>query len=111
MADLLIRNVRPFGGATVDVLIQGAAIVEIAASGLSVPDGAAVEDGAGALLLPGLIEGHAHLDKTLWGGPWYRNAIGPTRNDRIENERLYRRDGAHDAEVRSLKLALAYLGN
>ena len=68
MSNLLIRDVRPFGGATVDVLIQDGTIGRIA-HGITTPAGTVLEDGAGALLLPGLIEGHAHLDKTLWGGP------------------------------------------
>ena len=114
MADLLIRNVhpigRPLGGETADVLIRGGTIAGIGPD-LAAPEGARVEEGGGALLLPGLIEGHAHLDKTLWGGPWYRNAVGPERNDRIENERAFRRHGGHDAAARSLGLARAYLAN
>ncbi len=110
MTDLLIRDVRPFGGAATDVLVQDGVIRRIA-PGLGAPNGATVLEGRNALLLPGLIEGHAHLDKTLWGGPWYRNAVGPSRDDRIANERHYRRDGAHDADAGSLRLARAYLAN
>ncbi|MSP02387.1 MAG: cytosine deaminase [Acetobacteraceae bacterium] len=110
MTDLVIRDVRPFGGDAVDVLVHDDLIAGIAA-GLNAPPGAAIEHGHNALLLPGLVEGHTHLDKTLWGGSWYRNEIGPTRNDRIENERAFRRDGSHDAATRSLALARAYIAH
>ena len=70
-----------------------------------------VIDGAQALLLPGLVEGHAHLDKTLWGQAWYRNDVGPSRLDRILNERSWRRGGNHDAASSALALAGAYLAN
>lgn len=110
MPALLIRNVRPMGGAAVDILFDNGVIAALG-PGLATPAGAVVEDGAGALALPGLIEGHAHLDKTLWGGPWYRNAVGPTRMDRIVNERLHRADGKHDAGPYALALAHAYLAN
>src|SRR3954454_12083068 len=110
MTDLMIRDVRPHGGAAVDVLVHDDAIIRIA-PGLKAPAGATVLDGQNALLLPGLIEGHGHLDKTRWGLPWRRNAIGPTGDERIAHEREYRRDGAHDAEGGSLRLARAYLAN
>ena len=42
-------------------------------------------------MLPGLIESHVHLDKTLWGLPWQPNTAGPRLADRIENERRIRR--------------------
>jgi len=57
---------------------------------LAAPVGAVIENGHNALLLPGLVEGHAHLDKTVWGGPWYCNEVGPDRMDRINNERAWR---------------------
>jgi imidazolonepropionase-like amidohydrolase len=45
-----------------DVLVEGPRIVEIATQlGRSARDGARVIDGTGATLLPGLIDGHAHL--------------------------------------------------
>ena len=110
MADLLIRDVRPLGGDTVDVLVCDGTIARIAST-IPALAGAVIEDGQGAILLPGLIEGHGHLDKTVWGGPWHRNQIGPTRDERIENERIFRRDGTHDAAARSLGLAKAYIAH
>src|SRR5262249_10183719 len=44
----------------------------------------------GCLLLPGLVDAHLHLDKTLLGGPWRANLAADTVADRIENERRLR---------------------
>jgi cytosine deaminase len=57
------------------------------------PVGAATHgiDLGGALLLPPLVDGHIHLDKTLLGLPWIPNqAAGNTVADRIEAERKVR---------------------
>lgn len=110
MTTRLLRRVRPLGAGPVDLLVQGGKIAAISPT-IPTPPEAVVENCGGALLLPGLVEGHAHLDKTLWGGPWYRNEVGPTRHDRIENERAWRATGQHDAEARSLGLARAYLAS
>jgi len=107
---LLLREVRPGGADPVDVLVQGARIAAVGA-GLPVPPGAVVEEGGGALLLPGLVEGHTHLDKTLWGLPWYRNEVGTRLVDRIDNERAFRHASGHDAAAQSLALARAFLAN
>ncbi|MFC7739817.1 amidohydrolase family protein [Nocardiopsis composta] len=45
------------------------------------------EDAAGRLVVPGFVDGHAHLDKTLWGGPWVPNAAGPGLAGRIAHGR------------------------
>jgi len=109
MTDLLLRNVRPYGRAPVDVLVRDGFIATMAAG---IPaDGVIVEDGMGGLLLPGLIEGHTHLDKTLWGLPWYRNAVGPRLEDRIDNERAFRAASGHDAAAASRRLAEAFLAS
>ena len=48
-------------------------------------------DLGGALVLPPLVDGHIHLDKTLLGLPWIANqAAGNTVADRIEAERKVR---------------------
>ena len=63
-----------------------------------------VEEGGGALLPPGLVEGHAHPDKTTWGSSWYVNDVGSALTDRIDNERDWRAASGHDAHVHSQAL-------
>ena len=108
MTSLLIRDVRPAGGALLDVLVQGGRIASLGPA-LQAPPGCAIEEGGGALLLPGLVEGHTHLDKTLWGMDWYRNEVGTRLVDKIDNERAFRHASGHDAAGQSLALARAFL--
>jgi cytosine/creatinine deaminase len=88
-AALLIKNGRPLGGTPVDILIHGGKIAEIGAN-LAAP-GATVEDAGGDLVLPGLVEAHTHLDKSLWGMGWRPNDAGPRLIDKIDNERRLKR--------------------
>lgn len=108
MNDLLLRNVRPMGEAACDVWIRQGRIAAMG-PGLQVPTGTAEIDGQHALLLPGLVESHTHLDKTMWGMPWYRNEVGAQLTDRIDNERRWRAATGHDARAQSLALAKAFL--
>lgn len=85
-ASLLLRNVRPYAGPAVDMLIENGKISRIAA-GIEAPAGVAIEDGRGEIVIPGLVEAHTHLDKSLWGLPWYTNEVGPKLLDKIDNER------------------------
>lgn len=109
-SDLLIRNVRPLGAGIADVLVRAGRIAAVGPD-LDAPAQARVEEGGGALLLPGLVEGHTHLDKTMWGLDWYRNEVGPNLIDKIDNEREFRHASGHDAGVQSLALARAFLAN
>jgi cytosine deaminase len=86
LSALLLKSVRPWGAETCDVRIADGRIVEIAAE-LSAGGGGETFDGAGCLLLPGLVNAHTHIDKTLWGQAWHSHRAGPTVMDRIENER------------------------
>ena len=81
-ADLLVRSVRPMGGELTDILINGGRISCGPATA-----GVPVLNGGGRIALPGLVEAHTHLDKSLLGRPWYRNEVGPRLIDKIENER------------------------
>ena len=111
MSDLLIRNVRDVSGrapALCDVRIK-AGLIDAIGPSLHAEPGVAIEDGKGALLLPGLVEGHTHLDKTMWGMDWYVNEVGPELRDRIDNERALRARSGHDAAAQSYRLALAFL--
>lgn len=107
-SSLLITNVRLPDGTPVDIAVSDGRIEEI---GPNLQRGADVvrENGEGALVLPGFVEGHTHLDKTNWGLPWYRNEVGPRLIDRIENERSWRASTGHDAGAQSLALARAFL--
>ena len=86
---LLVRNGRPMGGPACDILIRDGRMVEIAPA-IVAPD-ARIEDVAGALVLPGLVEAHAHLDKSLWGMGWRPNDAGPRLIDKVDNERMLKR--------------------
>lgn len=87
--DLLIRDARPMGGARADILVRGGRIARIAPA-IDAP-GVAVEDAGGALALPGLVEAHTHLDKTLLGMGWHPHSAGPRLIDKIDHERGLKR--------------------
>ena len=82
MSNLVIRNVRPMGGETTSVTIRDG---RIAGYGQTIEDRVETVDGGGAILIPGLVEAHTHMDKTLLGMGWYRNEVGPRLIDKIEN--------------------------
>lgn len=121
MTILDIRNARALDGTPVDVRVEDGRIAAIGASlpPVSPPsapsasplaaDGVTRIDARGALLLPGLVESHTHLDKTVWGMPWYVNECGSRLIDRIDNERRWRAESGHDAGAASLALGRAFL--
>lgn len=89
MTDLLLRGGRPWGyDGPADILVRGGAIGRIGPD----LDAQAVEavDVAGRVVLPGLVEAHCHLDKTLYGGSWVPHSAGEALSDRIANERRRR---------------------
>lgn len=105
MTDLLIQNVQPRQGSTIDLLISGG---RIQASGTSLRPNSpetTVIDAEGCLLFPGFVDSHTHLDKTLVGLNWYRHEVGPALIDKIENERKLRRERAIDPHVQSMRQA------
>ncbi|HEY1328532.1 MAG TPA: amidohydrolase family protein [Casimicrobiaceae bacterium] len=89
--DLLLRSVRVWGGGVADVAIGAGRIAALREPGSDLAANQIV-DASGALALPGLVDAHAHLDKTLWGMPWHSHGAGPTVLDRIENERRVLRE-------------------
>ena len=105
--DLLLRNVRPWGADPADILIVDGKIAQIGA-GLS-PGDLPVEDGGGAILLPGLIEAHTHLDKSLWGMGWRPHQAGPRLIDKIETERRLKSEWNIDPKRQSERQALLSL--
>ncbi|WP_335989800.1 amidohydrolase [Glycomyces sp. MUSA5-2] len=87
MTDLLLRNGRPWTpGLPLDLADIAITDGRIAAVGpdldLEAPQ---VIDLEGAIVLPGLVDAHCHLDKTMFGGPWTPNTGGRTLEGRIRN--------------------------
>lgn len=104
MSDLILRNIRPRGEAETDLLIRDGIIV---AHGRQ-PDlpGVAVEDGKGAILWPGLVEAHTHLDKNLLGMGWHVNNRAAVLQGRIDYERENRVALGIDPYRQSMRHAL-----
>ena len=102
-AHILIRDIRPLGADPTDILVKNGRIAELGPN-LSAPN-ATVVDGEGRLVFPGFVDAHAHIDKTLIGLGWYRNEVGPTLLDKIDNERALRRERGIDSHVQSGRIA------
>ncbi|WP_027348904.1 amidohydrolase family protein [Halotalea alkalilenta] len=107
MNDLLLKSVRPWGDESVDLLIRDGRIAAMAPD--LTADGVKVIDGQGHIALPGLVDAHTHLDKSLLGWPWYRNEVGAQLLDKIDNERQVRQALGLDAQVQSMRHALRAL--
>ncbi|WP_376096231.1 amidohydrolase family protein [Roseomonas sp. CCTCC AB2023176] len=105
---LLVRGVRPWGGAEADIRVEGGRITAVGA-GLAAPEGARVIEGAGRIAIPGLVEAHTHLDKNMLGLPWYRNEVGPRLIDKIDNERLNKRRLGIEPGTQSMRQAVRSL--
>ncbi|MET3577210.1 cytosine/adenosine deaminase-related metal-dependent hydrolase [Mesorhizobium robiniae] len=81
----ILKNVRPWGEAATDVTVATGRIAQVGPA--TVWNGAKAVDGGGAILLPGFVEAHTHLDKTLYGMAWNPNNVGSTLVEKITNER------------------------
>src|SRR5579883_1607315 len=99
----LANATLPDGGRA-DLRIENGRIAEIAAAGLAVSPGAERIDLGGALLLPGLVDGHIHLDKTLLGLPFQPHRRGDTVAERIAREKELRRELRYALEERAGRL-------
>jgi cytosine deaminase len=106
--DLLLLDVRPAGGPTTDIVVRDGSI---AAVGKRPADweGPTV-DGLGALLLPGLVDGHAHVDKSRLGLPWRPFSAGEGIAALIANEREHR-DQIPPAVEAATTVLEAYVAN
>lgn len=104
MSQTLLRNVRPLGSDTTDILITDGRIQSVGPGLPASPDATEI-DAQNRLIFPGFVDAHAHMDKTLLGLGWYRYEVGPNLIDRIENERRLRRERPTDARVQSSRQA------
>lgn len=108
--NLILRNVRPLGAEVTDVSIRAGRIDKIGAT-LPTDPRTPEEQGHGAILLPGLVDAHTHLDKTLWGMGWRAHQAGPSLLDKIETERRLRSEWDIDPYRQSMRQALLSLGH
>jgi len=90
MARSVLVNVRPWGGPASDVTIEDGTITAVRPTASPTPTEGTVLDGRGRLALPGLVNAHAHLDKSWWGRPWVPYGGEPTTQGRIAHERAHR---------------------
>jgi len=90
---MLLRNVRPWGNPATDLLIEDGLIRAIG-DNLPLAPTATLYDGQHQLLLPALVNAHAHIDKNLFGRPWHANQTPEPRRirDYVDNERHLRRE-------------------
>jgi len=96
---LFVANLRLADGSAADLLIEAGRIASIG-PGLTPPAGAEVIEAEGRLLLPALVDGHVHLDKTLIGLPFIPHIPGDTVAKRIAAERKLRREINTPVEAR-----------
>ena len=83
-------NVSLGDGSIVDIVMRDGVIADVS-PGAAAPVPAALRiQGDRFLVLPGLVDGHTHLDKTLVGLPWMPHQAGPERMSRIEEEKKLR---------------------
>ncbi|MEZ4728875.1 MAG: amidohydrolase family protein [Caldilineaceae bacterium] len=107
----LVRNVRPGGGTPIDLLLADGYIAQMAPT--ITPDATTtVLEGHNQLLLPGLVNAHAHIDKNLLGHPWHKNQTPEPRRirDYVDNERRLRRElglSARTQSAREVRSAIA----
>lgn len=85
--DAFLVNCRLADGRLVDIGISAGKIAAVGEDAAALSNSAPALDIGGDLALPGLVDGHLHLDKTLTGMPWMGHSAGPTRMSRIETDK------------------------
>jgi cytosine deaminase len=102
---IILSNATLPDGRRADILIENGRIAAIAAvGGATVPGAAERLDLAGALLTPGFVDGHIHLDKTLLGLPFQPHRRGATVAERIAREKELRRELRYPVRERARRL-------
>src|SRR5262245_32393147 len=98
---IVLSDARLADGRRVDLRIERGVIAEIGSAG---GIAGTTIDLAGALLVPGFIDGHIHLDKTLLGLPFQAHRGGDSVAERIAREKEIRRELGYPVEDRARNL-------
>jgi cytosine/adenosine deaminase-related metal-dependent hydrolase len=111
LASLLVRNARIHGAGPVDVEVREGRIAAVSGSAAAVPADPAtpVLDAGGGLLLPTLVDGHCHPDKTTWGAPWVSRTPAETLEDLILSDVALQVSQETSVRERSRDLLAAYV--
>jgi cytosine/creatinine deaminase len=104
VTSIVLSNARLLNGGRAEIRIDNERIVAIVAEGETVPGPAESIDLDGALLTPGFVDGHIHLDKTLLGLPFQPHRPGATVAARIAREKELRRELRYPVEERARRL-------
>ena len=105
LSPLVITNALAPGGAPTELFVQDGRIAALGpGASNSAPPDAERFDAKGRLILPGLVEGHVHLDKTFVGLPFIPHIEGATIADRIAAEKSLRRSVPASIEARGGRL-------
>jgi cytosine deaminase len=110
MTRALLANALLADGRRADVLIDGAIIAGIDEPGANSPTDVERLDLTGALLVPGFVDGHIHLDKTLLGLPFQPHRRGDSVAERIAREKELRRELRYPVEERARRLIEQIVG-
>jgi cytosine/adenosine deaminase-related metal-dependent hydrolase len=101
VTEVTLGNALLADGRHADLNIENGRIAAIGPSG-TVPRPAI--DLGGLLLVPGFVDGHIHLDKTLLGLPFRPHRPGDTVGERIAREKELRRELCYPVEQRAKHL-------
>ncbi|HLW91589.1 MAG TPA: amidohydrolase family protein, partial [Roseiarcus sp.] len=104
MSALLLANALLPDGSRADLAIENGRIAEIVKPGGAPREGAERIDLEGALVVPGFVDGHIHLDKTLLGLPFQPHRRGDSVAERIAREKELRRELKYPVEERAKRL-------
>ena len=107
---MILANARLPEGGFADLEIAGGLIAALHAPGSADPASERI-DLAGALVLPALVDGHIHLDKTHWGAPRLPHVEGRGVRERIAAERVERHRVALPIEARAAALIRTLIAN
>jgi len=68
--DTLFTNAKFADGSFHDIAVSNGRIAAVSPAGTQLTVGATTQDIGGALLVPGFVEGHIHLDTSFYGDGW-----------------------------------------
>ncbi|SEH25922.1 cytosine deaminase [Methylobacterium sp. 275MFSha3.1] len=89
--DLRLHDAALAEGSRATIDIRGDRVAALRDPGAPLPPAGRTIDLGGALVLPGLSDGHVHLDKCLLGLPWRPHAAAGSVRAIIDDEKAFRR--------------------